>query len=276
MDKTLQDNLRAKTENTPISRNGGGWHIHRLDFNVNGRISLVPTGHGWILLMILMDFAIFPVHVLMAGIPDATWLIMGVIVFSVPIFFMAIRYLLKWRTSIDPSVDEVICRGQHFPLSSVKALQVLQRTAKSKKDFDCWELNFVLADATRINVSSSGNKRRFDQEVVQLSKALRLPVWGKDGDWQPDDEAALSHNEKGDWGELFIGIFFTTLALVILFKEVVLPVSNAMSSGDLQLCPKSIGFPILTMFPFLCVGCVILCGRLKAMFCRASKKNPYR
>ena len=28
-----------------------------LDFNVNGRISLVPTGHGWILLMILMDFA---------------------------------------------------------------------------------------------------------------------------------------------------------------------------------------------------------------------------
>ena len=276
MKNSLEDNLRAKTENTPISQNGGGWHIHRLDFNVNGRISLVPTGHGWILLMILMDFAIFPVHALMAGIPDAIWPIMAIIVFSVPVFFIAIHYLLKWRTSIDPSVDEVICRGKRFPLSSVKALQVLQRPAKSKKDFECWELNFVLADATRVNISSSGNKRRFDQEVVQLSKALRLPVWGKDGDWQPDDEAALSHNENGAWGELFIGIFFTTLALVILFMEVVLPVNKALSAGGWPDSPKDIGFPILTMFPFLCVGCVILCGSLKAMFRRASLKSPYR
>ena len=67
----------------------------------------------------------------------------------------------------------------HVPLAEIYALQILKEYVQSDKGgYYSYEMNLVLADASRINVVDHGDVKRIRREAAMLAAVLdMIPVW---------------------------------------------------------------------------------------------------
>jgi hypothetical protein len=68
--------------------------------------------------------------------------------------------------------------GSSIPLAEIHALQVIAKAVStSESDFDDFEVNVVLKDASRINIMGSGDLAATLQSARTLGEFLDVPVW---------------------------------------------------------------------------------------------------
>ncbi|MCB9495430.1 MAG: hypothetical protein H6686_00895 [Fibrobacteria bacterium] len=86
-----------------------------------------------------------------------------------------------WKGSRAPSEDPSVGTGKHAVLlSDIRALQIIPEHVTSKNNsYTSWELNLVLADGSRRNVTDHGAGDDLIREARELGQFLSVPVWNR-------------------------------------------------------------------------------------------------
>lgn len=221
------DDLQSRTLNTPLKTGGTTIHMHRLKFTENVSVKVVPSLFCLCLATIFIVVGGFFLVCLWYKIADLPKIFS--VFFPVVFFGLAYVFLFSNRCKIDLIERVIIQKGKRVDLGMARALQVVRKVFTHKnRQFECWELNLVLADASRLNIYVSGNKMKLDEEVRQLSEMLLLPVWHA-GELDENDpeikEQRLKAAKKTRCSLLIIGSAFNIISLIILFYFVIQPIN---------------------------------------------------
>ena len=69
-------------------------------------------------------------------------------------------------------------KGTNFPLNEVHAIQLIsERVAGSKTSYYSYEMNLVLNNGERFNVTDHGSFRAIRHDAEKLASYLSIPVW---------------------------------------------------------------------------------------------------
>jgi hypothetical protein len=115
---------------------------------------------------------------LIAGLCLAGFSVWKVISKASPVVFdRASGYFFKGRKSprqMMPQQD----KNNFIPLHKIGALQILSEYISYTDDsYYSYELNLVLKDGKRINITDHNNLKHLKQDAVKLSEFLDVPVW---------------------------------------------------------------------------------------------------
>lgn len=86
-----------------------------------------------------------------------------------------------WRGNSSPSEDPSVGTGKHAcTLSDIRALQIVPERISSKNgSYTSWELNLILADASRRNVTDHGSETALFEDARTLAAFLSVPIWNQ-------------------------------------------------------------------------------------------------
>lgn len=189
--------LAQQTEWYPLKGGGTNFQTHRLDSsNPDLLVFKATTGAqlfcGVFALVGLIVMAIPMVIFFSDGAKD--W---GLLVFAILFggIFLAVGSLMYYFMTVPRVFDTFYgCyykgrtkpkheMGQHkkqvlTPLSEVKAIQVLRERIRSKNgSYYSYEINLVLADASRINIVDHGKHEAVIDDAEILATSLGVPLW---------------------------------------------------------------------------------------------------
>lgn len=205
----FDDPLALETGWHPAAPGGASFGTHRLRQTSANRVEFVPTA-AWklfYLLFLLVGSGVLAFRLNLVRLGRASlWnedvyvpLIVGA-VFSVvgfcmwffgstPRVFDQTRGMF-WRGRMEPAMMASISSGwvaragtggraeSAKPLSAIHALQLISEyVSGDKSSYYSYELNLVLADASRINVVDHGNLKRLHADAQTLAQFLNKPIW---------------------------------------------------------------------------------------------------
>lgn len=86
-----------------------------------------------------------------------------------------------WRGNVSPSEDPSVGMGKNAcALSDIRALQIIPERIRSKNgSYTSRELNLVLADASRRNVTDHGSESSLLEDARTLAAFLSVPIWSQ-------------------------------------------------------------------------------------------------
>jgi len=92
-----------------------------------------------------------------------------------------------WKGRTSPSEDPSVGTGKNACLlSDIRALQIIPERVSSKNgSYTSWELNLVLADASRHNVTDHGSESALFEDARTLATFLSVPLWNQTDGFRP-------------------------------------------------------------------------------------------
>lgn len=191
--------LAQKTEWHPLKGGGTNFGTHRLDSSNSDLLVFKATKGAYIFSSIFTAVGVLglliPVFVFI-GMDDKEWFILLFALLFGGIFLTAGLLLFRFMTKpavfdtfygcfykgkkrpkdhIDPNRDS---KNPIVKLSDVKAIQILRERISSKNgSYYSYEINLVLADASRVNVIDHGNHTAIIEDAETLATALGIPLW---------------------------------------------------------------------------------------------------
>ncbi len=197
------DPLAREIEWLPLKRGGSNFQTHEY-YEANGVAGFKPTKGNILFAGVFMAIgSIVPLSMLISAVVGGNFNLgtligvgIGIVFFVVgfvmyrystkPIVFdKGLGYYYKGKIeNSDPAQIEQLddsCR-----LSEIKAIQIISEyvrdSSSSSSDtrstpYYSYEINLVLADATRLNVVDHGKQRTVFRDADTLSRFLEVPVW---------------------------------------------------------------------------------------------------
>ncbi len=104
------------------------------------------------------------------------------VVFALLFVFVGVRYLLPKAVRFDERRRLVRIARRDVPFSTIAGLQLLPEAISStnRVTYTSWELNLVLKDGSRLNVTDHAKVDQLRAEAAQLSRLIDCPVWDHD------------------------------------------------------------------------------------------------
>lgn len=194
----FDDPLALETSWSPAASGGASFGTHRLRSAGSHRVEFVATA-AWKLFYLLFLFAglgvtgwhlgrFGPSEIVLGDPETFVPLVVGLIfvgagagmgwVGSTPRVFDKGR-AMYWRGRQEPAIVGTHAPdGACAPLASIHALQLVSEHVRSEKNsYTSYELNLVLADASRINVVDHGDLEQLRADAHTLGAFLGKPVW---------------------------------------------------------------------------------------------------
>jgi hypothetical protein len=86
-----------------------------------------------------------------------------------------------WRGNTSPAEDPSVSTDKHAcALTDIRALQIIPERISSKNgSYTSWELNLILADASRRNVTDHGSETALFEDARTLATFLAVPLWNQ-------------------------------------------------------------------------------------------------
>ena len=203
IDKAKQNDAIAKrTDWSPLAKGGSTSVIHILKQNTPERMAFRPAPSliGIVTLMLLISagligvptYQMIQLHAFQFSIiPLAGFFVGGIGVFLILHFFPPIIFdrceNAFWKGYKSPS--QVISKDKlkHYtPFSQIHALQIIKErcetsnnssSSHTKTPYFSYELNLILEDASRLNITDHGNLSQLRMDAKKLSEFLGKPLW---------------------------------------------------------------------------------------------------
>ncbi|MGJ8663010.1 MAG: hypothetical protein ACSHWU_05130 [Marinicella sp.] len=189
--------LAVQTDWHPLKGGGANFQTHRLDSSNPDLLVFKATKGAQLFCVIfaavgLISMAIPTAIFVAEGAKDWALLIFGIIFGGI---FLAVGVLMYYFMTVPRVFDTFYgCyyKGRKKPqhnmragkkpelveLSDVKAIQLLRERIRSKNgSYYSYEINLVLADASRINVVDHGKHKAVTEDAEILATSLGVPVW---------------------------------------------------------------------------------------------------
>lgn len=191
--------LAQKTDWHPLKGGGANFGTHRLDTSNPDLLIFKATKGAYIFSSIFTAVGVLGLLIpalVFLGMETKEWGILLFALFFGGIFLAAGLLLFKFMTK--PAVFDTFYgyfyKGKKRPsdhiglnrddknpmvkLSDVKAIQILRERISSKNgSYYSYEINLVLADASRVNVIDHGKHTAIIEDAETLATALGVPLW---------------------------------------------------------------------------------------------------
>ena len=237
------EQVRQKTSFEPLLHGGTSFCDRRLSFEGRRRVRLSPTLGP--LLFFIPFLAVGGVTAALGVAQKEFFLVFfGAFFLLIPTAMLCI--FIGRRMCFDLITGRFIIGKRIVEFSQIAALQVIRKVCHRNKGgkYECWELNLVLDDASRINLLNHANNKRFTEDANRLAEALDLKVWSRNDDCSPEAEEAkkkLLQRQQGSFGFLIVfGLFFAGVPLVMLSTQYIVPLARHCLSADWVECPAKV------------------------------------
>ncbi len=191
--------LAQKTDWHPLKGGGTNFGTHRLDHSNSDLLMFKATKGAYVFSGIFTGVGVLGLLIpLLAfmGMENKEWGLLLFGIFFGGVFLTAGLLLFKFMTK--PAVFDTFYgyfyKGKKRPtdhiglnrddknpmvkLSDVKAIQILRERISSKNgSYYSYEINLVLADASRVNVVDHGKHTAIIEDAETLATALGIPLW---------------------------------------------------------------------------------------------------
>ena len=192
---TLEDPIALKTRWSPLEAGGNSFCTHRLLSkqgrlhinNPNSALQMQVTlaanlfcfffiGLGLVITGVVMDFINDPSVVSSGNLPPELASI-------IPLFFSVFGAGFLWRLHqknviFNKKEGIYISQRRSFPLNDVHAIQLIREyVAGSKHSYYSYEMNLVLHNGERFNITDHGSLHAIRFDAEKLANYLNIPVW---------------------------------------------------------------------------------------------------
>ena len=180
----FEDELASRIDWIPLVRGGNIFCTHRarLRTGLTTSILVFEVTHLLVVICGLVGVAgIVVCGVLL--IERSTSDQFPVVMMLSPLVLVGLAVWMFWRArsnqiQFDRSAQQFTQRGCQFPLSDVRALQLLRERVRSSEDsYFSYELNLVFRDGHRRNVTDHGALRAIRDDAQMLAEYLQVPLW---------------------------------------------------------------------------------------------------
>lgn len=180
----FEDELACRIDWTPLVRGGDIFCTHRARLRTGLTTSILAFEVTRLLVVIcgLVGVA----GIVICGvllIERSTLDQFPVVMMLSPLLLVGLAVWMFWRArsnqiQFDRSAQQFTQRGCQFPLSDVRALQLLRERVRSSEDsYFSYELNLVFRDGHRRNVTDHGALRAIRDDAQMLADYLQVPLW---------------------------------------------------------------------------------------------------
>ena len=186
---SLNDPVALTTAWHPAKRGGTNFRTHQLVQQGSQRLSFRPTLTSWLIasafigsgpLMAVLFYFRHPFP--LGNIPPTMLLILAMCsVFSLIGVYYSARYL--GTVTFDRASRAYTGRGERTGFDRIHAIQLLseycggETGSLQSRSFSSYELNLVLENGDRINVTDHGDVVRLRDDAEKLAGFLGRPVW---------------------------------------------------------------------------------------------------
>lgn len=181
--------LKSRVNTFPLNSGGANFKTHKLVLHSISKVSYRPT-----ILVLLIVFCFLAVGVGAIGvavfvdfddnIPFWTSVAFGFLFTLIGSFMF---YLMCVPTVFDKTSNyfyegfgkkDISSLESSLSLSDIVAFQIIGKSiSNSDANYNSFELNLVLNDASRINVVDHGNLKAIIKDAEYLSEFLDVPIW---------------------------------------------------------------------------------------------------
>lgn len=194
--KVFHHPLAERVAWQPLVKGGSNFATHKLVKQHDGNLVFKPTIGFYALstLSVLMSIGFLVGYGMLEHSssntslgPYAVW---GLLIFSsgVTLFFVRkvlikivfdVRNGVYWKGFKEPFDNSANSKRKHkLYIRDIAALQLIRERVRSGKSrYNSYELNVVLADATRYNVIDHGWLKKLRRNAATLAEELQVPLW---------------------------------------------------------------------------------------------------
>ncbi len=191
--RSFDDDVAIKTQWTPLKQGGANFKTHNL-IKVSSSLLKYQLSIG--AKVFLGIFAVVGLVALIAGIYQVVgkgisngWIIVffGIIFLIIPIFFFKImgkvtildRSIgMMYKGNKPPKLSGMQGDGKLVYLNDVHAIQIIKEYIKTDKNsYYSYEINFIMKDATRVNVIDYGNYKQIKIDAIEIALFIGKPLW---------------------------------------------------------------------------------------------------
>ena len=169
---TMGDPVAAKTQWTPLVPGGANFATHRLVQIDGTRAEMKKSGRLFLFggVFLVVGLVVSAIGALQVG----WWLTL----FGTPFWLIGLYVLWPRSIVFDSTARRFTTGKKSVPFSTIYALQIVkERVSSSETDFWSYELNLVLADASRINVVDHADLSLIRAHALELSGLIGCRVW---------------------------------------------------------------------------------------------------
>ena len=180
----FEDELACRIDWTPLVRGGDIFCTHRARLRTGLTTSILAFEVTRLLVVICGLIGV--AGIVICGvllIERSTLDQFPVVMMLSPLLLVGLAVWMFWRArsnqiQFDRSAQQFTQRGCQFPLSDVRALQLLRERVRSSEDsYFSYELNLVFRDGHRRNVTDHGALRAIRDDAQMLAEYLQVPLW---------------------------------------------------------------------------------------------------
>ncbi len=194
----LNDEVASKTSWRPLVPGGSRTTTHRLvavySWRIESKVSgmylasrlvaiLVVAGLAYIFLQYGFSRKVQIVIVVISGIVVLLGLITLIEKFVVHRVF-DLRRGYYWKGGKNPTDEKIQKLKVHCKIEDIHAIQIIMEriqeqgtSASTSRNYNSFEINLVLKDASRLNVTDHGNFFTIRRDAELISGFLKVPVW---------------------------------------------------------------------------------------------------
>ncbi len=190
---TFNDEIANKTQWSPLKRGGANFKTHNLIQQSSMVLKYKISTGGLVFVLI---FALIGVAVILGGlylaIKSSNNSGYFLVIFGSIFFIVAtVMYFVMGKPIfIDRSIG-MMYKGNKPPklsgqqdnndkvyLNNVHAIQVIKEYVRSNKSsYYSFEINFVMKDASRVNIMDHGNYKQIQSDAQEIALFLGKPLW---------------------------------------------------------------------------------------------------
>lgn len=188
--------LASQTSWTPLKPGGSNFKTHKFNVIDNHRaifgatvgarlFAMIFGGVGSVIVIIGVTFLItggFDEMAMGLGLTAFGGIFAGVGIYLYRVFDKAIIFDLSdglfWRGERPNMSDSEQKPDTWCRIGEISGIQIIKEYVRSdKSSYYSYEINLVLADASRRHVVDHGNLKQISTDAQQLGKFLQVPVW---------------------------------------------------------------------------------------------------
>jgi len=180
----FEDELACRIDWTPLVRGGDIFCTHRARLRTGLTTSILAFEVTRLLVVICGLVGVAGIVVCgVLLIERSTLDQFPVVMMLSPLVLVGLAVWMFWRArsnqiQFDRSAQQFTQRGCQFPLSDVRALQLLRERVRSSEDsYFSYELNLVFRDGHRRNVTDHGALKAIRDDAQMLAEYLQVPLW---------------------------------------------------------------------------------------------------
>ena len=189
----FNDDVANKTQWTPLKSGGANFKTHDL---VKPSSSILKYQLSWGSKMLFGVFSLIGIVALSAGIfqlmekgTSSGWVLVFVgllfIVISLVFFKIMGRPIfidrsigMMYKGNKAPKLSGQQDNNDKVYLNNVHALQVIKEYIRSNKSrYYSYEINFIMKDASRVNVMDHGNYKQIQSDAEEIALFIGKPLW---------------------------------------------------------------------------------------------------